>query len=165
MELPRRKPNRLMGYDYAACGAYFITICTKDRCEWFGDVVGVDAHIDPHVVLTPYGEIVQKYIQNIPGIDKYVIMPNHIHMIILKWEDESNGNGAMWASPPTKPPKTVSQLIQSFKILVTKEIGFSLWQRSFYDHIIRNEHEYQQIWKYIDSNPALWLDGKDTLCQ
>lgn len=67
--------------------------------------------------------------------------------------------------PPTKPSKTVSQLIQSFKILVTKEIGFSLWQRSFYDHIIRNEHEYQQIWTYIDSNPALWLDGKDTLCQ
>ena len=104
MELAKRKPNRLMGYDYAACGAYFITICTKDRRQWFGDVVG-DAHIAPHVALTPYGEIIQKYIRNILGIDKYVIMPNHIHMIILKWEDESNRNGAMWACPLQSRPK------------------------------------------------------------
>ncbi len=79
----------------------------------------------------------------------YVIMPNHIHMII----EIHRENGSMWASTPTQ---SVSQLIKSFKILVTKQIGFSLWQRSFHDHIIRNEQEYEKIWEYIATNPLKW---------
>ncbi|HCD39580.1 MAG TPA: hypothetical protein DHU76_09800 [Ruminococcus sp.] len=55
----------------------------------------------------------------------------------------------------------MSQDIRSFKILVTKQIGFSIWQRSFYDRILRNDKEYEQVWDYIENNPLLWLEGKD----
>lgn len=60
----------------------------------------------------------------------------------------------MWASTPTS--QSVSQLVKSFKILVTKQAGFSIWQRSFYDHIIRDECDYLEIWQYIDENPIKW---------
>ena len=81
-ELPKRKPNRLKDYDYNSAGAYFITICTQDKKCILGTVVGGDAHIAPFVRLTSYGEILEKYIRNEPQITHYVIMPNHIHMII-----------------------------------------------------------------------------------
>ena len=75
-------------------------------------------------------------------------MPNHIHLLIRI-------NGTMWASSPT-----VSSLIRSFKILTTKEIGYPIFQRSFYDHIIRNENDYNEIWKYIENNPFKWLEDQ-----
>ncbi|MEG1445965.1 MAG: transposase [Ruthenibacterium sp.] len=159
MELPKRKPNRLKNYDYSQNGVYFITICIKDRQELLGKIiVGDDAHIVPHIELSQYGMVVEKYMNGIIGINKYVIMPNHIHMMIVI-DERKNGtmwadSGTMWASSPTG--QSISQLIKSFKTLVTKEIGFSLWQRSFHDHIIRNEQEYLKIWKYIDSNPQKW---------
>lgn len=144
MDLPNRKTNRLKKYDYTTPGYYFITICTKGRENILCDVVGDDAHIVPK----PYGIIVEKYIKSIPGIDKYVIMPDHLHLII-KIE-----NGPMWASAPTK---SISQIVKSFKILVTKEIGRSIFQRSFFDHVIRNEEDYLETWNYIESNPGkLW---------
>ena len=144
MDLPNRKTNRLKKYDYTTPGYYFITICTKGRENILCDVVGEDAHIVPK----PYGIIVEKYIKSIPGIDKYVIMPDHLHLII-KIE-----NGPMWASAPTK---SISQIVKSFKILVTKEIGRSIFQRSFFDHVIRNEEDYLETWNYIESNPGkLW---------
>lgn len=153
MELPRRKPNRLMGYDYAACGAYFITICTKDRWQWFWNVGARIAR--PHVPqyeLSEYGVIVDRAIQNIPihysmlSVDKYVIMPDHLHMILTIQE-----------YPSSSP--TISTVINQMKGFVTKQIGFSIWQKLFYDHIIRNEKEYQMIWEYIDSNPIQWLEN------
>lgn len=144
-----RKATRLSNYDYSQNGAYFITICVQNRYEMFGKIVGGDAHIAPSIKLSQYGFVVEKYIQSVPGIEKYIIMPNHIHMII------SIDNGAMPTSPPTQ---TISQRIKSFKTLVTKEIGFTLWQRSFHDRIIRNDVEYREIWEYIDANPSTWLD-------
>ena len=92
MEFTVRKPNRLTEYDYNQNGAYFITICTQDRKKILSDIVGDDAHIVPK----PYGSIAEKYIRNVPEITKYVIMPDHIHMIIRL------DNGSMWASTPTK---------------------------------------------------------------
>ena len=92
MELPQRKRNRLPGYDYGQNGAYFITVCTKERKRILSDIVGDDAHIVPK----PIGRIAEKYIRHVPEIEKYVIMPDHIHMII-RLDD-----GAMRASPPTK---------------------------------------------------------------
>ncbi len=152
MELPKRKKLRLEGYDYSSCGAYFVTICVKDRCELLGEIiVGDDAHIVPHTKLSAYGMVVEKYINGIIGVTKFVIMPNHIHMIILI---DATKNGTMWASSPTT--QSLPQLIKSFKILVTKEINLSLFQRSYHDHIIRNEQEYQKIWTYIDENPINW---------
>ena len=155
MKLPKRKPNRLTGYDYSSCGAYFVTLCVKDRLQRLGEIVGDDAHIVPIIALSETGLVVQKYIKGMVGVDQYVIMPNHIHLII---QIPNTNSGTMWASSPT--PQSISQRMKSFKTLVTKEIGCSIWQRSFYDHVIRNEEEYQKIWRYIDENPVKWEEDR-----
>ena len=151
-ELPKRKPTRLKGYDYSTSGAYFLTICVKGRKQLLSKIVGDDAYIVPQNNLSEIGLICDKYINNINikyenvTIDKYVIMPNHIHLLIFL-------NGTMRASSPTKNVETI---IRSFKTMVTKEIGQSIWQRSYHDHIIRGEKDYQKIWEYIDTNVIRW---------
>lgn len=158
VELPNRKPNRLRGYDYSTANYYFVTICTKNKSHILWDklhdrshtLVGADAHIGPKHKLSHCGECVDKHIKTIPGIDKYVVMPNHIHMIIGIGRD---AGGPMLASAPTQ---SLSQLVKSFKILVTKELGYSIFQRSFHDHIIHSESDYLRIWQYIDTNPSTW---------
>ena len=152
MELPQRKRIRLPDYDYSENGAYFITVCTKDRKQILSEIVGDDAHIVPQVVLSAYGEIAECYIRSVPGIDKYVIMPDHIHMIIKI-------DGTMWASSPTKD---IPQVIKSFKTLVTKSIGFSIFQRQYFDHVIRGQQDYEEIWRYIDENPLRWIMNKQS---
>lgn len=143
-----RKPNRLKNYDYSSQGAYFITICTLDRKCILSRIVGGDALIAPQTNLTHCGEIARKYIESMPGIDKYVIMPNHIHLLIAI-------DGPMKASAPTI---SVPNLIRSFKVLVSKEIGQSIWQRSYHDHIIRDEEDYLNHLQYIENNPAKWSE-------
>ncbi|MBR5284529.1 MAG: transposase [Clostridia bacterium] len=148
---PKRKRLRLYGYDYSMYGLYFITICTFEKQCILGSIpVGADAHIGPQIKLTSYGEIVKKHLLNIKTLDQFCIMPNHIHMILSLSDD-----GPMWASAPTKV-QSVSQIVRSFKTLCTKEIGHSIFQRSFYDHIIRTEKEYYKISQYIYNNPAQW---------
>jgi len=161
-KLPTRKGLRLKDYDYSSAGCYFITICTKDKKNSLGRVVGCDAHIaPPYVELSKYGLIVNKHINRINeiyndfSVDKYVIMPNHIHMILEKDELlQAQGGGAMWASHPTGV--SVSSIIRSLKTIVSKEIGHSIWQTSFHDHIIRDQKDYLRIWQYIDTNPLTW---------
>ena len=148
-----RKKLRLSEFDYQENGAYFVTICTRNRKRCLSHVVGADDHIGPHAALTKWGTVVQKYVLGIPGIDKYVIMPNHVHMIVRIGTED----GPMWSSAPTK---SLSNYVRTFKTLVTKEIGECIWQRSFYDHVIRNEAEYSRIWQYIDDNPAGWADDE-----
>ena len=185
-ELPKRKNPRLSGYDYSDNGAYFITICTKDRLNLFGEIffdaqdvfpdgqnvsldtqdvfrnaqniVGCDALGAPKMRLSKYGLIVDKeiketalYYQSIT-IDKYVVMPNHIHMIIV-----IDGNGVPRASRPTM---LIPNIIAALKKKTNKQCDGSLWQKSYYDHIIRNETDYLRIWQYIDENPVKWADDK-----
>ena len=76
-----------------------------------------------------------------------MLMPDHIHMIIRL------DNGSMWASTPTK---RIDSIVRSLKTLATKEIGKSIFQRSYYDHVVRNQHDYDEIWTYIDNNPKAW---------
>ena len=151
-ELPKRKRLRLQNYDYGSNGLYFVTICTEEKNPILSKIVGDDAHIVPKkVVLKPYGAIVEKYISNINttyknvSVENYIIMPNHIHMLIFI---DNFNNGTMWASSPTK----LGTIIRSLKTMVTKEIGFSIWQRSYYDKIIRNEKHFQSVWNYIEYN-------------
>ena len=155
MEPPKRKSPRLKGFDYSSPGAYFITICIKDRRELLSKIiVGDDAHIVPENHLLKYGLICKKYINNINikyenvMVDKYVIMPNHIHLIISL-------RGTMRASSPTN---SIKSIVRSFKTMATKEIGHSIWQRSYHDHIIRDENDYQKIWEYIDTNAIRWKE-------
>ena len=156
MELLKRKPNRLKGYDYSQNGAYFITMCVKDRCEMLWNAVGARiARPQNTEDLSEYGIVIKNAINNISEqypsvlVDKYVIMPNHIHMILLV---DSSGDGRAMRAP------TISTVINQMKGYVTKQIGFSLWQKLFHDHIIRNEEEYRKIWEYIDTNPLKWED-------
>ena len=164
MEYPERKPNRLKNYDYSNPGAYFITICTCNREEILWQTVGAN-NVRPLPFdenLSEYGQIVNKYIKYIHekyknvSVEKYVIMPNHIHMILMISgnKDGRTMDGRTMFAPTT----TVSQIIKQFKGAVTKEIGFSIWQKSFYDHIIRNGNDYENIWEYIESNPQNWQE-------
>ena len=109
---PQRKRLRLKGHDYSFFGAYFLTLCTSDRCCTLGRIpVGDADHSVPQIELSSYGKTVEKYLQQIPGIDHFCIMPNHIHMILLITDD----NGPQWSAAPTMARKSVSTRIQNFK--------------------------------------------------
>lgn len=154
-----RKNNRLEFYDYSQNGAYFITICTrgKQKIFWIDDKsqnsVGADI-IRPHDKLNDLGLIVECAIEQITEyypntmIDKYVIMPNHVHILMRIENDEFNGR--IISAP------TISIIIGQMKRWVSKQIGYPIWQKSFHDHVIRNEADYQRIWQYIDTNPIKW---------
>lgn len=150
-DLPKRRSIRLHGYDYSQAGYYFITICVKNRLELLGQIVGTTDPGRPFVELTPIGrcaeEPIQKANKNNVKIDKYIIMPNHIHFIvILGHESDDRGRSSL------------QQVVRNIKSYITKQAGFSLWQHRFHDRIIRNEVEYQKIWQYIDENPARWKE-------
>ncbi len=156
MEYPVRKPNRLPEYDYSQNRAYFITICTQGRKEILSKIVGDGAHDVPRVELSDYGKITEQYILSVDRtkksacVNKYVIMPNHVHLIITI--EEYQRCGKMISSP------TVSTVIGQMKRYASKQAGISLWQRSFHDHVIRGERDYQKIWAYIDENPYHWRE-------
>lgn len=148
--LPNRKPNRLKGYDYAGSGAYFITICTKGRkCILFRIPVGNAALGVPKIELTALGKIVEEHLRLMPGMDKYVIMPNHVHLIVVK--NEIRGTGF---------PTSVSEDIRALKSVVSRAVGCSIWQKSFYDHIIRDEEDYITKAAYIENNPCKWMEDE-----
>lgn len=159
-ELPKRKKNRLAGYDYSECGAYFLTICVQNREPILWKATNnVGATCGRQLPLSNYGQIINDEIKRISSIynnvmiDKYVIMPNHIHIIIVLRD-----NRAVDGRPQVAP--TISRIIKQFKGAVTKQIGWSIWQRSFHDHIIRNEDEYRKIWDYIEYNPINWQQDR-----
>ena len=145
MELPQRKKIRIGEYDYSQCGAYFVTICTQNRRPILSNIVGDDAHIVPK----RYGQIAEKYLKNAAEIEKYVIMPDHIHMLIRLEEQ-----GAEKRSPQAS---RIASIVRSIKTLTTKEIGEPIFQRSYYDHVIRNQRDYNEIWEYIENNPRKWM--------
>ncbi len=159
--LPKRKLIRLPKFDYATHAYYFITICCKDRKRLFGKIVGA-AYMPPvHVILSKTGEIAEKNLLAIEEhtpqvhIEKYVIMPNHLHMILSIGGSGEAAAGGIYAAP------TVPRIMNSYKASVSRDAGFPIWQRSFYDHIIRNQPYFEETWKYIDNNPLQWvLDGK-----
>ena len=160
MDFPRRKPARLREYDYSTPGAYFVTVCTHEKkCSLSTISVGAAIGRPPvdgvSVRLTAFGEIVDLAIRSIPtfypqvSVDQYVIMPNHVHLILRIHTDE---NGRMISAP------TLSTVVGQMKRWASKQAGESLRQKSFYEHVIRNEADYRRIWDYIDTNPAKWTE-------
>ena len=145
-ELPKRKDIRLKNYDYASPGAYFLTICTSKRRNYFWANVGATIGRPQDVVLSQYGNIVNEAIKNIPAIypaleiDCYVIMPDHIHLLLIIRADE-------YGRPMVAP--TLSRVVQQLKGYVTKRVGCSIWQKLFVDHVIRNREDYEEHIKYI----------------
>ncbi len=162
--LPKRKPTRWNLFDYSNQGLYFLTICTKDRRNLLSYIsVGDGASTSqenniPTVKLTEMGKIVEKYILSTERIenvfvDKYVIMPNHIHMIVfIKTSAEARGT----SGAPSPTNKTLPQVVSALKRLCNKEIGENIFQRSYYDHVIRDEEDYQTRVAYIYENPMRW---------
>jgi REP element-mobilizing transposase RayT len=165
-ELPVRKSPRLKGYDYSEAGYYFITICTKNRYEMLGRIK------NEQIVLSDYGVAVKREIENISAIrkeciiEKFVVMPNHIHLIVQIVGDDGNrpvvpdktqadcSHSRADCHPPLR--KSVSSMVQGLKGAVSRQIGFSLWQRSFHDHIVRDEKSYRKIYEYIENNLMQW---------
>jgi len=145
---PNRKPTRLRGFDYSQNYVYFVTICTQERLSILAEICRGGA------LLLPIGEIVNREIWDLPrrygvSVDKYVIMPNHIHMILHLCETESSDS--------------LADILCALKSRTTKlanemegRSGRRIWQRSFHDHIIRDERDYLKIWQYIDENPLKW---------
>jgi len=170
--MQNRQSIRLHGYDYSRKGAYFITICAKNRQCLFGKIT------NDKMVLNKYGKIVQdewmesSRIRKEIKLDYFIVMPNHIHGIIFitnqnpsSRSTETNDVGATGRSPlPRGPkPKSLGSFVAGFKSIITKRInefrkipGSSVWQRNYYDHIIRNENELHQTREYIVNNPAKW---------
>lgn len=159
MDNPKRKHPRLKEYDYGQDGAYFVTFCTKNRkCLLSRIAVGPDAFIGPSVILTDAGKLVERYILGVepayPGIvvERYVIMPNHVHILL---RIEQAGRGPMGASGPT-----VGTVVRGIKGLTTRAVGCPIWQSSFHDHVIRDENDFLSRWSYIEANPARWAEDE-----
>ena len=153
-----RKPNRLKYYNYSENGVYFITICAKDKKKVFGEVVGGGALDTPFVKLSPIGKIAEKYIRStekMKGVvlKNFVIMPNHIHLLVSVECADCRG-GTSRAPSPTND--VIPRLVAVLKRLVNIDAGMNVFQRSYHDHIVRNEKDYLRIWEYIDNNPTKW---------
>ena len=166
-ELPKRKPTRWHDFDYNSTGTYFITICTANRRQTLSKIVGGDVLDAPkRVELLPYGQIADKHINrlnefyNNVKVDRYVIMPNHIHVMLFVFPLQNAGfdteNGTPRTSSPTRKAVSVSQFVETLKRFCNKEKGENIWQRSFHDHIIRNQKDYEEHINYIYYNPVRW---------
>ncbi len=151
-DFPQRKKIRLQNYDYSTAGAYFITVCVKDRRPVLWENVGADIIRPNQIQLSEYGKLVEIAIKNIPehyedvSVDKFCIMPDHIHLLI------SSTNGRMISAP------TMSRVVGQMKRWVSKKVKIYFWQKSYFDHVIRNEHDYAENWEYIDRNPQVWIE-------
>ena len=148
MELPKRKKTRLSCYDYRSPGYYFITICTRDK----GNLFWISSNAE-EPKLSDLGCVTEQCIRRIPEIypvvhlDKYVIMPNHVHLILYLEGNEEHPNGL-----------SIPNIVGRMKWAVSKMAKQEVWQSNFHDHIIRNERDYQRIWQYIEDNPRKWKE-------
>lgn len=149
-QYPKRKTPRIAGFDYSSVQAYFVTTVAAGRERIFSCIKDGE-----QIELLPTGRIVQQHIEALPThyeyvqVQKYVIMPDHIHIIIFIGQSDEQ-----------KRP-SLNQIMAAFKAGVSREIGRPIWQRSYYDHIIRSQSDYDEVWQYIENNPMQWvIDGK-----
>lgn len=186
-EIHHRRSIRLQGYDYSQAGAYFITICCQDRISRFGHIQNGEMHLNEFGQIA-HDEWI-KLSERFPNfeLDVFQIMPNHLHGIIVLKDINDNAVGAGLApaldNPPAlddispivigteaSPAPTIADIIGAYKSLVFKncltiyksknEIMGKLWQRNYYEHIIRNEQTYLTIANYIITNPLTWNQDK-----
>ena len=174
-ELRQRKTPRLQGYNYNRAGVYFITLCTKDQKCILSKIVGTgvpdcpqapDEHVGtgvldcPQIILSKYGAVAEKYLIQMNdfydhiSIKKYVIMPNHIHILLSIKENGQSGTPV--PTHETQANSAYSQFVSTFKRFCNKEYGENIWQARSYDHIIRNREDYEEHLRYISDNPFRW---------
>ena len=161
---PQRKRLRLPEYDYAQPGYYFITVCTRERkqevlCS-IEPAVGAIINRPPRISLTPLGRIVDETIRAIPdhypgiSVDQFIIMPDHVHLILSFRNIGPDGR-------QIAAPTPLSKVIQQMKRIASKQAGVPLWQKGFYDHVIRNDVDLANVRQYILNNPLKWIEDKD----
>jgi putative transposase len=161
-----RRSVRLRGYDYASAGMYFVTVCARDRACVFGEVA------NGQVQLSELGETVNRCWVAVGDhflevtLDRWVIMPNHLHGILAVGGLRSSlqpvvGVRSRGACGPS--PSSIGAIVGSFKAAVTKahndlrgRSGTTVWQRSYYEHVIRNERDLQRVRQYVEENPIRW---------
>jgi len=165
-----RKTLRLKNFDYSSNGKYFITVCTFGKENYFGEIE------NGKMVLSPIGQIVKEEIITASekwnrvhiDIEKYVVMPNHVHMIIsiLNPETYHNYQKEEFGKPT---PKSIPTIMRSYKSAVTKRVHetfndlqtpYKIWQPRYFDNVIRNEEAYCKICEYIELNPKRWNEDK-----
>jgi len=163
-DVHHRKSIRLKDYDYSKEGMYFITICTKDRECILSEIVGV--HTCAQINLMKTGKIAENCLYKLEELYKhvklhdFVIMPNHIHMIL---EIDHSCRVQIYKGTSMRPYKTIGQIIRGLKAGISKIVGYSIWQRNFYEHIVRNEKELYKIIEYIKYNPLNWENDSNYL--
>ena len=160
--MPIRKPLRMSHYDYNTPGAYFLTFCTHNRKHFLSHIVRANAE-SPESQLTTSGKIVHTVMQNIPAhlhvtIDRYVIMPNHVHLIAVITEQDVMRE---IRESPQQGRSIMSKLIGYIKMNASKAIrqhydDVAVWQRGYHDHVIRNQGDYVALAQYIQTNPLRW---------
>ena len=181
--LHNRQSIRLQGYDYSQSGAYFITICTYKKEKYFGEIVNAEVKLN---LLGQYAfhqwKMIPQRVTNVE-LDEFIIMPNHIHGIIVirsgRGEGSENeimdGKQRLFSDPSPllrmneelQPngtvPGSIGAIVQNFKSSTSRKInampkmkGIKLWQTNYYDHIIRDEEDYARIVEYIRNNPQKW---------
>jgi putative transposase len=175
--LPRRKPTRLKDYDYSENGGYFVTICSKDKKNIFAERIDINVGegLAPsrnkyNIQLSSLGYIIDKQWNDMVNhyecleLDQYIIMPNHIHGIVII-NDQRTG---------ASPVPTLQSIIGAFKSRCSIEflryikknnlnVSAKIWQRSFYDHVIRNYESLSRIREYIINNPQTWDTDENNL--
>lgn len=162
-----RRSIRLKGYDYSQAGAYFVTIVAWHHEMLFGDIVGGE------VVLSELGKIVHDEWDRTaivrPNVElgEYIVMPNHFHGILI-FTNEGHAVGVTRRVTPTLQSGSLGAVVGQFKSIVTKRINrlrdterVSVWQRNYYERVIRNESEMDRISRYIVSNPSQWADDDE----
>ena len=163
-QVHHRRSVRLKGYDYASPGAYFVTLCTHERQSLLGQVNEGEMH------LSAYGLTVRACWEDLPRhypgleLDAFVVMPTHVHAILVLTQTGEEGRAA--AAPSARYP--LSEVIRGFKTYSARRInkrrdtrGNAVWQRNYYERIIRNERELEAIRAYIESNPAQWAQDRE----
>ena len=165
-----RRTIRLKGWNYSNTEAYFITVCSRNREFLFGKI------LDGKMQLNEYGRIAEtEWLQTAAvrsnvELDEYIIMPNHIHGILVII---NNGRGVLQYAPTEErsfrsPTQTIGAIVRGFKSATTKHINikrdtprYPVWQRNYYEHIIRNENELNRIRQYIIENPIRWEEDPE----
>jgi putative transposase len=168
--LHHRRSIRLKDYDYSQPGAYFITICTEGRNCLFGDVVNT------WMKLNDYGQLVQSCWDDLPmhypylATDAFMIMPNHVHALMVLLDDIHVGAGLRPAQDTPAKRHSIPEIVRALKSFSARRInelrrtqGMVVWQRDYYDHIVRDEGELRWIREYIVNNPAGWETDIDNI--
>ncbi len=156
-----RRSIRMKGYDYSQTGVYFITICLQHKACLFGNIV------DGSMVLNNAGLMVEQWYHELENkfsdirCDKYVIMPNHFHCIVINNDGGEHTGSPLRAVVQWFKTMTTNEYIRGVKHNGWKRFDGKLWQRNYYEHIVRNEKELNRIRQYIMDNPAKWESDQE----